>query len=127
MTVNQILIGDAANVLADFPAGSVACIITSPPYYNAVSYEGSKPPWASFGAYIDGTMPVIRQCDRVLRPNGKLCLNTMAVPISQKAFKQDTRRIENIPADIYHAIISGTDLRFYDEYVWLKRCQRGGR
>jgi modification methylase len=118
------LIGHAADVLSGFPDGCVDCIITSPTYYNAVSYNGGAPPWASYGAYIEGTMTVLRQCARLLRPNRKLCLNTMAMPIPQDVFRQNTRRIENIPADFYHAIITGTDLRFYDEYVWRKQTSK---
>jgi hypothetical protein len=64
-------------------------------------------------------------CARVLRPNGKLCINAMAMPIPQSAYPQDTRHIENIPADFYCAIVGATDLHFYDEYVWLKQGTKG--
>ena len=32
---SQIILGDAADALAEFPPGSVQLVFTSPPYYNA--------------------------------------------------------------------------------------------
>lgn len=37
MTV-RIITGDCRTVLADLPAGSVQCCVTSPPYYGLRSY-----------------------------------------------------------------------------------------
>jgi modification methylase len=119
--VDRLFVGHAARVMRDFPDNSVDLIITSPPYFTAVKYDSGESPWASYGAYRDDIQTVWNECARVLRPNGKLCVNAAAMPIPQRVFRQDTRRIENIPADIYHAIINGTDLRFYDEYVWAKQ------
>lgn len=35
---NTILMGDAATALADLPAASVDCVVTSPPYYQLRDY-----------------------------------------------------------------------------------------
>jgi modification methylase len=109
--IDRLLVGHAAHVMADFPDNSVDLVITSPPYWTAVSYDGGCP-WASYDAYLDDIQMVWKQCARVLRPNGKLCINSAAMPIPQKLVHQDTRRIENLPADFYRIIIGGTDLRF---------------
>jgi hypothetical protein len=46
LPVNQVITGHAAKVMAGWPSNSVDLIITSPPYFDAVEYEGSKP-WRS--------------------------------------------------------------------------------
>ena len=39
---NQVLIGDARDVLASLPADSVDCIITSPPYFRLRNYQEGR-------------------------------------------------------------------------------------
>jgi len=35
---NVVLVGDARQRLAELPAGSVDCVVTSPPYFNLRDY-----------------------------------------------------------------------------------------
>jgi DNA modification methylase len=78
--VNGLFVGHAVRVLADFPDNCIDCVISSPPYFGAVSYNGGGCPWPSHDAYFDGMQSVWRQCGRVLRPNGKLCINAPIMP-----------------------------------------------
>ena len=43
---DHLFVGDAAAVMQKFPAGSVDLIVTSPPYWTAVEYDGA-PSWPS--------------------------------------------------------------------------------
>ena len=79
--VDQLLVGHAADVLAGFVSGCIDLIVTSPPYWTAVEYEGVKNSWASYEDYLADIQSVWRQCARVLRPNGKLCINAPIMPI----------------------------------------------
>jgi hypothetical protein len=38
--------------------------------------------------------------------------------------RQETRVLKNIPGDIYHAIVTKTDLRFHEEFVWQKQTSK---
>jgi len=73
-----VYLGDAAEVLAKLPAGSVHCCVTSPPYYGLRDYEvqdvqiGLEP---SIADYLQRLMAVLDQVQRVLSPAGSLWLN----------------------------------------------------
>ena len=48
LRLNQIVCGHAAEVMAGWPSKSIDLIITSPPYWDAVIYDGEMPPWPSY-------------------------------------------------------------------------------
>jgi len=69
--------GDAATVLADLADGSVACCVTSPPYYGLRDYgvEGQLGTEASAWDYVAGLVTVLEQVRRVLATDGTCWLN----------------------------------------------------
>lgn len=76
MTV-RVLVGDCRETLATLPAGSVHCIVTSPPYYGLRDYGEA----AQIGledtpdAYVAEMVGVFRELRRVLRDDGVAWLN----------------------------------------------------
>lgn len=122
--VGRLIAGDAAEVMASWPDGSVDMVITSPPYWTAVEYEGQTADWPTYDAYLDDMMKVWSQCARVLRPNGKLCINAPVMPIPKAVIEQHTRHIKNIAADNEARIISETDLERYGLFVWQKQTSK---
>jgi DNA modification methylase len=121
LPTGQILVGHAAEVMATWPSRSIDCMITSPPYWNAVKYDGVAVPWRSYTEYLADLQTVWVECARVLRPAGKLCINAPLLPIEQKLMKQDSRILKDIAGDIGRGILAGTDLRLYDQFVWQKQ------
>ncbi len=121
---NQLLVGHAAELMADLPSGSIDLIITSPPYWTAVEYDGGKPAWQSYGDYLADLQTVWTQCARVLRPNGKLCINAPIMPIPKAAIRQHTRHLKNIASDIEHTLLKNTDLERYALFVWQKQTSK---
>jgi DNA modification methylase len=122
--VDRLLVGHAAEVMADFPEGSVDLIITSPPYWTAVEYDGGKSPWVTYEDYLDDLQTVWEQCARVLRPNGKLCINAPIMPIPKDVIRQHTRHLKNIAFDIEHKILAQTHLKRYALFVWQKQTSK---
>ena len=120
---NCLLHGDAAARMQSFPAGSIDLIVTSPPYWTAVEYEGGRS-WPSYEAYLADIQRVWNECARVLRPNGKLCINAPLMPIPKKVIRQHTRHLKNIAADIEQQILSDTDLERYGLCVWQKQTSK---
>jgi len=100
---------------------SVQLIITSPPYWNIMKYSkqeeqiGREQPYKN---YLEELNQVWKECERILAPNGKLCVNTSIIPISPKVAGKRSRR--TIPTDIEREILSKTNLEFYDVYIWDK-------
>lgn len=74
---NQILTGDAAEVLATLPEASVDTVITSPPYYAVRDYgaAGQLGQESDVLGWVEELRPVCRGLARVLRPTGALWLN----------------------------------------------------
>jgi DNA modification methylase len=68
--------GDAADVLRLFPAGSVDCVVTSPPYFGHRRYAGggigAEDVWQDYVAALGA---VTFELTRVLSPAGSLWLN----------------------------------------------------
>jgi modification methylase len=123
--INRLLVGHAAQAMAGFPDNSVDLIITSPPYWTAVDYDDNPVPrWSSYEAYLDDMHSVWRQSARVLRPNGKLCLNAPIMPIPQRLIPQDTRHLKNIAVDMEARILAETGLRRFSCFVWQKQTSK---
>lgn len=70
--VNELFLGDCADVLCDIPDDSVDLIFTSPPYADQrkSTYGGVSP-----DEYVEWFMPRARQLQRVLKPTGTFVLN----------------------------------------------------
>ena len=73
----EVIVGDAAEVLSQFPDGSVDCVVTSPPYYLLRNYRirgqlGLEP---TVDDWVKRLIVVADQLARVLRPTGSLWLN----------------------------------------------------
>lgn len=72
-----LLLGDALQTLRTLPAGSVDCIVTSPPYYGLRDYgtEGQYGLESTPAAYVETMRTVFAEARRVLADDGTLWLN----------------------------------------------------
>lgn len=83
MTVTTLLIGDVRDVLPTLPAGSVDCVITSPPYYRQRSYLPADSPDKAReigqedtpGAYLETLLCLMDQLWPVLSDTGTFWVN----------------------------------------------------
>ena len=64
------------------------------------------------------------ECARVLRPNGKLCINAPIMPIPKEIIKQHTRHLKNIAFDMEHGILAATELERYALFIWQKQTSK---
>ena len=103
---------------------SIRLIITSPPYFNAKNYDhqdqiGLKS--NSYAKYISSMNPVWRECFRVLKPNGKLCINSPILPMDKQTMStHHNRDYLNINNDIENNILNTTEFFRYDLIIWDK-------
>lgn len=122
--VGKLLAGDAAEIMSQWPDNSVDLVITSPPYWTAVEYEGEQAIWETYDEYLTDMMRVWAQCARVLRPNGKLCINAPVMPIPKDVIEQHTRHLKNIAFDNEARILAETDLERYGLFIWQKQTSK---
>lgn len=117
-------VGAAADVMRLIPDGCIDMIVTSPPYWTAVEYDSDSTGWSNYEEYLDDIQCVWNECARVLRPNGKLCINAPIMPIPKAVIEQHTRHLKNIAFDIEARILAETDLERYSLFVWQKQTSK---
>lgn len=113
----------------------VDLIITSPPYFNTKDYSKdgrqdvahSKKNAKQIGditnyeTFIAELLKVWCECERVLKPNGKLIINSPLLPMKKRDFSTHyNRHIFDLNADIQGSILrrKETKLFLFDTYVW---------
>lgn len=124
LPVNELVCGHAAEVMRSWPDASVDLIVTSPPYWTAVKYDDQEETWETYDEYLNDIMKVWAECARVLRPNGKLCINSPVMPVPKALVSQHTRHLKNIAFDFDNMIVHGLDLERYSVFVWQKQTSK---
>ena len=103
---------------------SIRLIITSPPYFNAKDYDHQDQIGLnsnSYEKYISSMNPGWRECFRVLKPNGKLCINSPILPMDKQTMStHHNRDYLNINNDIENNILNTTEFFRYDLIIWDK-------
>ena len=122
-----------SRLMSEVKDNSITLIITSPPYWNVKDYsldgyqnqkissalEGQIGDIIDYEEYLNELTKVWIECQRVLKPNGKLCINTPLMPILKKNLNTHyTRDIFNISSGIEKEIIHKTKLFLMDVYIW---------
>jgi site-specific DNA-methyltransferase (cytosine-N4-specific) len=130
--LNKVYFKDARK-MKELPDNSVQLIVTSPPYFNIKDYSldgyqknkktkkavGQIGDIADYQKYIDEMVLVWKECERVLKPNGKLIINTPLMPMLKKnLITHYNRHIFDINSDIEHSVIHKTGLFLMDVYIW---------
>lgn len=120
--------------MAELPDESVQLIVTSPPYFNIKDYskdgyqsktvgdkvKGQIGDIADYSKYIEAMLPVWQECARVLKPNGKMVVNTPLMPMLKKTLNTHyNRHIFDINSDIEQSILASVEgMYLLDVYIW---------
>ena len=110
--------------MSEIEDNSLRLVVTSPPYFNAKDYGteeqiGLKS--ITYQEYIDSMVPIWQECFRVLRPNGKLCINTPILPMAKEVLNTHYNRdFLNINNDIEFSILKNTEFFRYGLHIWDK-------
>ena len=120
--INKLFVGNALTKLKHIDDDCIDLVITSPPYWNAVVYD--KDVNTDYESYLNNLVEIFSECTRVLRPNGKLAINTPVMPIPKTVIKQDLRHIKDISSDLNDKLLEKTDLNLFSLYVWQKQTSK---
>lgn len=119
--------------MSELADNSVNLIITSPPYFNIKDYSknGTQDNKHSdnhkndigntddYKTYLSTMLKVWKECERVLVPNGKLCINVPLMPMLKKELNTHyNRHIFDLQSDIQNSILKNTNLFLMDLYIW---------
>jgi len=134
METNVVYYKNSKN-MKEVPDDQVDLVLTSPPYYNVKNYAkngyqnkahsksvpGQIGDIADYAAFISELGKIWCECERVLRPNGKLIINAPLMPMLKDVMNTHyNRHIFDLNADIQHSILrrAGTKIFLYDMYIW---------
>lgn len=130
--VNKVYFKDARK-MEELPDDSIHLVVTSPPYFNIKDYslDGYQVTKVANGArgqigsisgyekYISEMLKVWQECERVLKPNGKLVINAPLMPMLKRVMNtHHNRYIYDINGDIKYSILKQTNLFLLDIYIW---------
>lgn len=121
--------------MEEVPDKSVDLIVTSPPYFNVKDYsrdgyqkrnhsEKTKSQLGDLNDYhkfIAELLKVWQECERVLKPNGKLAINTPLMPMKKADYSTHyNRHVFDLNSDIQNSILyqKNTAMYLYDVFIW---------
>ncbi|MTA63052.1 MAG: hypothetical protein F2518_01790, partial [Actinobacteria bacterium] len=115
-SIDQVFLGSAAN-MSQVADGSVALVVTSPPYFAGKAYEteleADHVP-ATYLDYLQMLREVFAECVRTLEPGGRIAVNV--ANLGRRPYRSLSGDITSILQDDLRLLLRG-------EVVWVK--QRG--
>lgn len=123
----------SSHSMTELKNNSIKLIITSPPYFNIKDYSSNGTQTfqhseiecydvgniSCYNTYIEAMLRIWKECERVLEPNGKLCINVPLMPLLKKDFSTHyNRHIFDLQSDIQNSILKDTNLFLMDLYIW---------
>lgn len=114
--VDRLHAGDSRR-MAEVPDGSVALVVTSPPYFAGKEYEqdlGTGHVPATYLDYLAMLRDVFAECVRVLEPGGRLVVNV--ANLGRRPYRSLSADVTSILQDDLRLLLRG-------EVIWQK--QRG--
>lgn len=132
MQLNNVYFKNS-NIMSEVEDESITLIVTSPPYWFIKDYskdgfqtaqrtgkkDGQIGDIVDFQEYLDQLTLVWKECERVLEPNGKLCINVPLMPMLKSQINtHHTRDIVNLNSSIEYEILHHTNLFLMDVYIW---------
>jgi site-specific DNA-methyltransferase (adenine-specific) len=112
---HQILIGDCRDALKSVEAKSVHLVVTSPPYNLNIEY-GKHKDSMPFDQYMEFTKEWLRECYRVLRDDGRICVN---MPIYTH------KKLQRNLLMAYHEGMTKIGFVEREMILWVKKFQSG--
>jgi len=125
---HKIICGNSKN-MKELKDESVHLIITSPPYFDLKDYNGKKNHLKkdqigssiNYEKYIENLETVWAECLRVLKPDGKICINVMPVFLSGKETHFKRRVVKMIITDLEKFFTSTKKAYLHSLFIWDKR------
>jgi adenine-specific DNA-methyltransferase len=97
--------GDAADLMAELPDGSIRLIVTSPPYNLGKEYENR----VGIGAYLKTQAKLIAQFRRILADDGSICWQVGNFVENGEVFPLDI---------LYYDLFKQLDFRLRNRIIW---------
>ena len=119
----EIIVGDVRKEIKKIDDNSIHLIITSPPYWNCKDYQkqGQIGSGQTYNGYHNEMNKVWKECIRVLKPNGKLCINIMDYWVRKDDNKDGFPEVLDMIGDIRNFVLSN-GMRLKCKITWWKKA-----
>ena len=119
--INEIICGDVLKILKTIGSEHVDLIITSPPYGNRRDYgKGKEADNPKYQEWLDGLYPVWVECERVLVPGGRLCVNVDSM-LNTHPEDMAKERKRPVFCDLVSQMRSIGQFRYRERITWCKK------
>ena len=124
---NVIICKDVMVGLKKISAETVDLIITSPPYANMKNYgRGKKADGMRYQQWLKWLSPIWTECERVLVPGGRLCVNVDSV-VNRHPQDLAKERKRPVFCDLVNQMRSIGEFRYRDRIIWHKTNVQGNQ
>ncbi|EAI4297843.1 site-specific DNA-methyltransferase [Campylobacter lari] len=116
-TKKKIIWGDCFKALKEMKSESIACMVTSPPYYNAREYAK----WENLNSYFDDMEMILKECYRVLDNHRVFVFNVGDIFDNDNLFTTSTWGKRRLPLGAYFInLFEKVGFTFVDDIIWDK-------
>lgn len=113
----KILWCDCLQGLRQMKSESIACMVTSPPYYNARAYAQ----WSDLDTYMQDMEAILRECYRVLDNHRVFVFNVGDIFDNDNLFTRSTWGKRRLPLGAYFIMLfEKVGFSFVDDIIWDK-------
>lgn len=125
-TEHKLHANDALQELLNISDATVQLIVTSPPYWNVRNYNHSKQIGFhdKYVGYLTKMEKILKECIRVLLPDGKIALNIGNI----YNYESEEKRVytANLVLDLWKILNNCKEIRFMGTIYWKKTTSRKG-
>lgn len=113
----KVIWANCLKVLKQMKSESIACMVTSPPYYNARAYAQ----WSDLDAYMQDMEAILRECYRVLDNHRVFVFNVGDIFDNDNLFTRSTWGKRRLPLGSYFIMLfEKVGFSFVDDIIWDK-------
>jgi site-specific DNA-methyltransferase (adenine-specific) len=125
-TEHKLYADDALQELLNISDATIQLIVTSPPYWNVRNYNHSKQIGFhdKYVGYLTKMEKILKECVRVLLPDGKIALNIGNI----YNYESNEKRVYtvNLMLDLWKILDNCDETRFMGTIYWKKTTSRKG-
>lgn len=125
--VDVIICADVLLALQSIPDDWIDLICSSPPYSTQVDYgKGRSADNLRYEEWLNWLTKVWKECERVLVPGGRLCVN-VASTVNRHSQDKDRERKRPVVADLIGQMRTVGQMKYRDRIIWVKNNVAGNQ
>lgn len=114
--VNKIINVDCIEGMRDLPDDCIDLIVTSPPYNCGIDYD-TYDDNRDWGEYIGWCREWLKGCHRILKPDGRICINVLL----EMGIEDNKVRVS--PSAEFYRLYQEVGIKYFASCVWIDKTR----